>query len=381
MKIAIIGAGPAGVEAARVIRQGGGEALLFSSEAALPYYRPKLIAYAFGEVALPGIQIRPPAWYAETGIELRLDACIEGVSLHPFTVHTCRETIPVDALILAAGANPFMPPCFPTGCPTILPLWNLDHAEAIRRGIRAGGRLALVGGGILGVEAALRATEAGIRVTLIELQDRLMATQFGALAAAALAAELRGRGIDVRLQTAVTHAVMEGQEVVLNLTGGDAIRADLCLVSAGARPKRDLAQALGLQVGRGVVVDTHLATSRLGIWASGDVIELNGSTRCSMREAMSQGRIAGANALASLRGESLRVYKPEVASLSMSCSQCELYSAGELAAPGTEERILEGTVGNKARVLILRDGRPVGVQMVGTREGFDGYLAEIKRAG
>ncbi|MEI6563450.1 MAG: NAD(P)/FAD-dependent oxidoreductase [bacterium] len=379
MKIGIIGAGHAGVEAAKTARENGAEVVLFSEEAVHPYYRPRLVALAFGQAVFPAIQIKPADWYGQQKIDLRLATTIEGFDPKNSRVTTTRGDEAFDGLILANGSTPVLPPFAKDAEAFIWPLWNMRHAESIRDRVSKMGRLVVVGGGILGIEAALHAVEAGMSVTIVELMHRLMPSNFGAPASKALLRGLEERGISVMPGHGVAAARAGTTSTTLELDNGLPLDAELCLVSIGSRPEKTLALAAGLICERGVVVDDYLQTSMPRCYAAGDVIQFSGVTRCSMREATAQGKMAALNLIASHKGTAGQPYRPESIPLTFRTKNFEIYSIGEVATSATEERILDGSTETLIRALVMKDGVPVGVQMIGTREGFDSYAAEVKK--
>jgi NAD(P)H-nitrite reductase large subunit len=379
MKIGIIGAGHAGLEAANAAAAAGAEVTLFSAETALPYFRPRLVALAFGQTSPEAIQIHPPDWYAARHLELCLGQPVSALDPSRLTVTAGGQSRSFDGLVIAAGAEPVLPPFAAAAPDAILPIWSLAHALAIRQRVKAGGRLVVVGGGILGIEAALRALDAGMQVELVELLDRLMPAQFGARASTVLRHRLVELGIGVTLGRRVIAArPIANQGVRLGLDDGRELAADLCVLAIGAQPVGQPV-ATGLKADRGLVVDEFLRTSAPNCFAAGDIVRFNGLTRCSVREANSQGRLAGANVVAALRGEPLQAYRPESLPLTFKAHDFELYAIGQPGDDGAEEHLLQGMTERVIRSLIVKDGIPVGVQMIGTNEDFTTYADLVKR--
>jgi NAD(P)H-nitrite reductase large subunit len=382
MRIGIIGAGHAGVEAARAARDAGAEVVVFSAEDTAPYFRPRLVALAFGQIELSGMVFHPPAWYAAQGIALRLGTPVDALEPAALALHANGGVERFDAVVLAAGAEPVVPfgPGLPAG---VVPLWNATHAAAIRARVRPGAHLVVVGGGILGLEAALRAREAGMTVRLLELQERLMPAQFGPSASHVLLRLLAAKGVEVSLRSRVTRLApgSDGVGVLVERDGEHVEECACCLVAVGARPLKGLGERAGLAVERGVKVDDALQTSVPRVFGAGDVNQLRGVLRCSAREAQAQGRVAGANAVAAVRGEPLRMYQPELQPLTLKVRDFEMHAAGDAGSEGTTEQPLEASTETRCRVLVLKDGLVAGVQMVGTREGFDDYLDLVRQRG
>jgi nitrite reductase (NADH) large subunit len=378
-RIGVIGAGHAGVEAARAAREAGAAVTLFSAEGVVPYFRPRLVAYAFGHAELSAIQMRPREWYAQQGIDLRLNAPVASLDASRLEITVQGRVERFDGMVLASGAAPGMPAFAASGGAAVSALWSIADADAIRGRIRPGGQLVVVGGGILGIEAALRAQVAGMKVEIVEIMERLMPAQFGQRASTVLRRRLMEKGIAVTLGRSVAAAApMEDGGVELRMDDGRALKAQLCLVSVGARPQKSLALQAGLSVGRGVTVDAALRTSAPRCFGAGDVIEILGVTRCSVREAAGQGRTAGVNAVAAQSGGALQSYQPETLPLIFRSGDFEIYSLGQPGGVGYEEHLLDVATDSMIRALILKDGIPLGVQMIGTREGFDEWAAKVR---
>jgi nitrite reductase (NADH) large subunit len=367
------------VEAARAAREAGADVALYSAESALPYFRPRLVALAFGQAEPDAIRMHPAEWYAGRGIELRPGQRAEAFNARRREITAGGRTERFDAIVVATGSVPVLPDFAAPAVPAVAPLWNIGHALAVRERARRGARIVVVGGGILGVEAAVRAADAGMDPEIVELAGRLMPAQLGNSASAALGRGLEARGIRATLGRSVRMARASGDGAVLRLDDGREISTDLCLVAIGARPDAAVAAAGGLAVGRGVVVDERLQASEPGCLAAGDVVQLRGQTRCSAREAASQGKVAGGNAAAARPDGLISAADSGPPPVSFRGGGIEVYAVGHPGGPECEERLLDGSTDSAVRALIVRGGIVVGVQMVGTREGFDQHAAMIGR--
>jgi nitrite reductase (NADH) large subunit len=375
MQLGIIGAGHAGVEAAVAARAAGVEVTLFSNEATPPYFRPRLVAVAMGQATPDEILMHPAEWYAERGIALRRGAPVEAVDATALSVSAGGVTTRHDALVLACGATPLRP-TFPGETPDmpLATLWSLEQALAIARRVRAGGRLAVIGGGILGLECALRAAARGMRATVIEKQPRLLPLLLGAEASALLQSQVAAKGVDFQIGRAVAAVEGAADGVTLRLDDGAALAAELVLVCIGARPNLSLARQAGLAVERGVLADAALQ-ARPGFFVAGDVCQVGTRpARGAAREAAAQGRAAGGNAAAWLTGKALTPFVFETAPAGLRYGGVEIWSAGCVTGEGAETRRLEGA---GYRAVTRRAGVLVGVQMVGTREGFDDLVGRL----
>jgi NAD(P)H-nitrite reductase large subunit len=380
MRIGVVGAGHAGVEAARVAAEAGAEVHLYSAEDVLPYFRPRLPAVAFGQDEPRAIQMRPLGWYEQKGIQLHLGAEVTALDATTQTLALGSATARFDGIVLATGAGPIVPALAAGGGGRLLPLWCLSQALAVRAQVKPGGQALILGGGILGIEAALRAQNAGMAVTVVERLERLMPAQFGARASAALLGLLQRQGITVLLQrTAVRAGVTAGGEhFTLHLDDGSVLSAAVGLLSIGARPHLDVAVAAGLVTQRGICVDACLQTSAPRVFAVGDVIQVEGVTRCSAREAAAQGRLGAANLVAALQDRPLTAYAAEAAPLTFKTPEIELYALGQPAGEGSQEWLLDASADSALRTLALSGGVVTGVQMIGTRREFDQYADMVR---
>jgi NAD(P)H-nitrite reductase large subunit len=379
MHIGIIGAGHAGIEAAVAARQAGADVTVFSAEPLLPYFRPRLVAVAMGQTAPEEIAMHPAAWYEERGIRLRLDTAVAALDGAARTVTAAGHAQAFDALVLACGAHPTRPRfAGETHGMPVFTLWSMADAQAIRQRAHPGARLVVIGGASLGMESALRAAEQKLQVTLIERQPRLMPVLLGEAASAVLQRQVEARGVVVHTGRAVAGLVVSGSGVQVGLDDGTRLDADLVLVCIGAAPLLSLARQSGLASARGVLADAQLQVAP-GVFAAGDVCQAAGRpARGAVREALVQGRIAGANAAAFVTGGALQAFAPAQVPTTVRCGGVEINVAGVARCEGTdEERLDDGSNPKVFRAVARRDGRIVSVQMIGTREGFDVLMGEM----
>jgi nitrite reductase (NADH) large subunit len=384
MRIGIIGAGHAGVEAACAAREQGAEVVVFSAEDVLPYYRPRLVSYAFGHAEYEAIRMHPAEWYASRGIDLRVGTPVGNFDPVRKIIRAAGKEEQFDAVVLASGSEPIRPPFAAAAAPHVFPLWNITQANAIREAVIAakGGRVVIVGGGILGIEAALNALDANLSPTIIELAERLMPIQLGERASTILLRRLKAKGVNVVLGGTVQSCerMADGKSLRMHMSKGLAIETDFAVLSIGARPETALAAGAGLRKERGLVVSPTLETSVPGCFAAGDIIQFAGLTRCSAREAASQGKLAGANAAAFAAGRLGKEHHPQSLPLMFRSGDFEVYAIGKPGGEACEEHLLSGTTEDVIRSLIAKDGIPVGVQMIGTRRELDRYAELIRRS-
>lgn len=378
MRIGIIGGGHAGVEAAKAARQAGADTVVvYSGEAVPPYSRPRLVALAFQQAAADELWLKPADWYAANGIGLRLATPVTGIRPATGEIEVAGVWETCDAVVLATGAAPIRPVVAGSD-DALLPLWNYEQALAVRNRFQPGDTLLVLGGGILGVEAALRAAGAGLKPILVEKCPGLMPTQFTPAAGTVLRTLLEQRGVTVRTGVSLTAAVpaQAAGQWRYQLDDGTAVEARGAILSIGARPALEMARRAGLPVDRGVVVtDTLLADGR--VFAAGDITQFAGGTRCSVREALGQGKVAGANAVAVAAGKPLQLYRYQPAPLQFAFNEIVLCSAGDPGAAGDAEVETLPAPPAAYRALVRRATRLAGVQMIGTKQDFDQYVRQL----
>jgi len=379
MKIGIIGAGHAGVAAAAAAREAGAEVILFSAESCLPYFRPRLVALAFGQVEKNAILMHPERWYRENDIDLRTDNSVASLGAGTRTVVSGNREHAFDSIVIAIGAGPAVPP-FALDAPRgAVPLWNIQHAESIRRKTKPNARLVVIGGGVIGVESAVRAVESGLGVTVVEKGRQLMPVDFGESAARVLCRLLERKGIGVLSgRTVARVADRKDGSVTVELENGETIEAEIVLLCVGASLRLDLAERAYIENDAGIVVDAELRASAEGVFACGDVAQTEKLGRCSALRAVAQGRVAGANACASLTGKDMQKHHVVATPLVLRYGGLELYAIGRIPGGDCAEVPLEGTGEFQYRARVEKDGVTVGAQMIGSRRGFGRYVKEIQ---
>ncbi|HMO07816.1 MAG TPA: FAD-dependent oxidoreductase [Paracoccaceae bacterium] len=273
-RIVILGAGQAGAAAAARLRALGhaGPITLIGEEAAPPYQRPPLSkAFLMGEIGEERLYLRPVAFWAEQGIELRSGCRATGIDRVARQVGTTGGRIPYDALILATGAVPRrLPGAVGGDLPGAFTLRGIADVEAMRPAMQPGARLLVVGGGYIGLEAAAVARKLGLEVVLVEAAPRIL----GRVACPETAEWFRDlhRGHGVTIHEGTGLARLKGPDRVRGavLADGRQIDADLAIVGVGVTPGTALAETAGLAIANGIATDAFGRTSDESIWACGD---------------------------------------------------------------------------------------------------------------
>ena len=368
--LAVIGAGHAGVEAAAALAKAGHRVTLWSDEPELPYFRPRLIAVAFGQAEPDAIRIKPETFYAQTGIALRHERA-ERLDLASRTVN--GEVY--DGIVLAQGSRPFVPP-FAGDRARLHTLWDMADARRLREAVRPGVRLAVIGGGVLGLEAALRAAMAGLKVSVVEAAPRLVNGVLGDGAEGVLRAALETKGITLSVGKGIAEIAAEG----LRLDSGNTIETDLILCSTGARPNVALGEAAGLPADCGLRTGADLAAAPR-VYVAGDLARpTERRPVCAVRRATAMGALAAANLCAELSGAPTTPWSDPVLPLFMKVGDVEFHTLGLLGGEGLDERrVDDGANPAVWQSVLCRGDQPVGLRWVGTRAGFGDWEKRLAR--
>ena len=270
-KVLIIGAGHAGGTAAALLRQYGfdGQVVLAGEEPVPPYQRPPLSkAWLKGEAELDDVLLRPESFYAEHGIELRTGVTATSVDAAARTVAFADGTAETyDVLILATGSTARKLPLPGGDRPDLLELRTLADAHRLKAALGPAKRLAVVGGGYVGLEAAASARALGAEAVVIERMDRVLARVASPTLSAFFTERHRREGVEILTSAEVTGFESAG----VRLADGRLVEADAVLVGVGALACDGLARSAGLACENGVVVDETARTSDPSIYAIGDM--------------------------------------------------------------------------------------------------------------
>ena len=300
----IAGAGQAGGQTAISLRQAGygGRIVVCGAESAPPYQRPPLSKkYLSGELARERVFLRPDNFYSRNDVELRLGSAVRAID--PEGRRAVLEdggSIEFTDLVIATGSRPRRLDVPGAGLGNVFYLRTLQDVDAIRAELAPGRRLAVVGGGYIGLEVASTAKGLGLEVCVIEAADRLLGRVTAPEMSDYYARAHRARGVDVRLSAAVD-AFEGGARVEGVRCGADLVPADLVVIGVGVVPDVRLAESAGIACDDGIVVDERCATSAGHVYAVGDCTRhpnpiLGRTLRLeSVQNAIEQAKTAAAN--------------------------------------------------------------------------------------
>ena len=323
----ILGNGAAGFNAAKAIRERDrtGAVLLISNEPYPAYNRPMLTKSIVAGLRADQIAIEGPDWYEENKVYQILGK--EAVSVDMKAKEVLLDDgskVHFTKLIYALGSECFIPPMDGKDLPEVIAIRRLADVEKVEAVMKDASNAVVIGGGVLGLEAAWELKKAGLHVQVLEVAPVLMGRQLDAGSAELLKNIAAKNGVEIR--TGVTVEAVEGTDHVtgVRLAGGEVCPADLVIVSAGVRANIGLAQSIGLDTDRAVIVNERMETNLQDVYACGDCAQYRGANFAIWPEAVDQGKTAGANAA----GEKLE-YEPAAAALTFHGMNTALFAAGD----------------------------------------------------
>jgi nitrite reductase (NADH) large subunit len=338
------------------------EVTIFNAEPRVNYNRLMLSPVLSGEKTYQDIITHDDDWYAQHGITLHKSAKIVSIDRAAKTVISANGiTAAYDKLVVATGSSPFIIPVPGHDLPGVMVYRDLDDVESMLEAAKAGGKAVVIGGGLLGLEAAAGLKQQGMDVTVLHLMPTLMERQLDPAAAYLLERAITARGIRV-ITKANTHAVVGETKVEgVKLDDGTVLDADIVVMAVGIRPSTQLAKESGLDVGRGILVDDAMRTSDPDIFALGECVE---------HRNICYGLVAPLYEMAGVIADRLcggdADYAGSVTSTKLKVTGIDLFSAGDFAeGEGREEIVLRDAVGGIYKRLVIRENRIIGTVLYG----------------
>ncbi|MDD4080111.1 MAG: FAD-dependent oxidoreductase [Eubacteriales bacterium] len=299
--IVIIGSSIAGLSAAEAAREKDPDCriIILSEDSHLPYFRQRLCEVLHNREQAGKLYIHPEDWYQEQGFDLRLNEKVTRVlPAEKAVMLGSGERVPYDSLILASGSYSFLPPTKGFDLTGVETLWTMEDALRIESRIGRAKRSIVIGGGVLGLEAAYALHQRGLESRILERLPRLMMRQLDERSAELFTALVEHEGTHVATQAYIREIIAddEGRAAGMRLEDGSEFPADLILVSAGVRANTEFLSGTGVEVDRMVLVDHQMRTNVPGIFAAGDCAMMDQRWYGLWMIARQQGAVADENA-------------------------------------------------------------------------------------
>jgi nitrite reductase (NADH) large subunit len=348
---------------------------VIGDEPRLAYNRVLLSSVLAGETASHDIELKPAAWWRDRGVTLKYGCIATEIDVGRRELKIANEeSIVFSRLVLATGSTPLrlkVPGADLAGVHTFRDSRDVDLLLTLAAQKK---RVVVVGGGLLGLEAAYGLAKAGAAVTLIHLMDRLMERQLDAPAADLLKSLVERKGIKVLLSANTARLHGERHIEGVELVDGRRIEADAVIFAAGIRPNIALARDAGISVNRGIVVDEHLQTGTPDIFALGECAEHRGICYGLVEPAYEQARV-----LAQYLAGGAAAYNGSVVATNLKVSGVAVFSAGDfIGSDGSEAIVLSDVRAGTYKKLVISNGRLTGAVLVGDTSDALWYLELIR---
>lgn len=374
-KLVVVGNGIAGVGCVEQILKHAPkfEITVFGDETHVNYNRILLSSVLAGEKSADDIVLNSLDWYEKNQIQLRLGIRIIEVDPVAKTLAGADGSVTsFDKLLLATGSAPLIPPIEGTKKDGVYVFRNLDDTRALLDRAGKGVKAVVIGGGLLGLEAARGLQVHGCEVTVVHLMDTLMERQLDFTGGGYLKSQMECLGVKVLLERSTT-AILGGEKVeAVAFKDGSGIPADIVVIAAGIRPNVELGRKAGLQVNRGIVVNDFMETSHPDIFAVGECVEYKGTCYGLVAPLLEQGKILAAT----ITGNKGPRYESSVTAAKLKIMGVDVFSAGDFSenTPGTDVVRYEDAALGVYKKLTLRDSKLAGAILVGDTADSHRYM-------
>ncbi|HLQ90317.1 MAG TPA: nitrite reductase large subunit NirB [Xanthobacteraceae bacterium] len=353
------------------------EVTIFNAEPRVNYDRIMLSPVLSGEKSFDQIIIHGDGWYVKHCVTLHKGVTITAIDPKAKTVTSARGlTTPYDKLLIATGSQPIIIPVPGHKLAGVLSYRDLDDVQAMLLAAKAGGSAVVIGGGLLGLEAAVGLKEQGMDVTVLHLMPTLMERQLDPAAGHLLQRAIEARDIRV-ITKANTKAILGEKKVeAVLLEDGTRLAADLVVMAVGIKPNAPIAKEAGLNVNRGIVVDAMMRTSDPDIFAVGECAEVENQVFGLVAPLYEMASVIAAQ----LAGEMTTTFKSTALSTKLKVTGINLFSAGDFAdAKDREEIVLRDASRGFYRRLVLKDNCIIGAVMYGDTSDSAWFFDLLKK--
>ncbi len=379
--ILVIGGGIAGQAVCEAIRARDPDVplTLVCAEPDRPYDRVRLGALLTPATSVDELRLRPDAWYADARITVHTGLRVVALDPQAGTA-TCdddeRRVLGFDRVVLCTGSDALVPPFEGADAHGVHVFRDPADCAAILAAAPTARRAVVIGGGLLGLEAAHALAQLQCPTTVVHLVDRLMERQLDAPAAAMLVPAIEALGVDVRLQHA-TSAILRGPDGSVSglaFADGSQLDCDLVVIAVGIRPQVDLARATGLDIERGIVVDDRMVSSHRNVLAVGECAQHRGVVHGIVAPIHDQARVA-AQTLVSPDADA--EYEGSIPTAKLKVMGVDLVTAG--AAEGEREVVVaDAAAGTYRKLVTATDGRVLGAVLLGDARGAELLIDAVR---
>jgi nitrite reductase (NADH) large subunit len=365
--LVVVGNGMAGmrtVEELLKLDAGLYDITVFGAEPHGNYNRILLSPVLAGEKTVDDIIIHTRAWYAANGITLHTGDPVVAIDRHRCMVQSASgREVHYDRLLLATGSKPFIIPVPGSELPGVIAFRDIHDVEIMLATARSHRKAVVIGGGLLGLEAANGLKRQGMDVTVVHVMDSLMERQLDKPAAALLRQALEKRGIRILLEANTERVLGEQRVSGLRFKDGSEIETDLVVMAVGVRPNVELAKSAGLHCERAIVVDDTLQTlSDPRIYAVGECVQHRKATFGLVAPIWDQARVCATH----LAGHGHRRYVQAATSTKLKVTGIDLFSAGDfVGGEGTEDLVYRDPRRGAYKRLVLKNNRVIGAVLYG----------------
>lgn len=379
-RLLVIGAGMASVRLCEELAARAPNRFALTIVGAEPragYNRVLLSALLAGDVDEADIALRDEDWYRRHNFRLTTGRRVEALDLSRRIAKLCDASeIAFDRVVFATGSTAARPPVPGMNLPGVTTFRDLADLPALREAAGRKRRVAVVGGGLLGIEAACALARRGAAVTLVHVMDRLMERQLDARSASFLKRAVERKGVRVRLNAQTVRVAGETCAEALVLAGGARLAADLVVAAVGVRPNVALARSAGLDVGRGILVNDEMTASAPFAHAIGECAEHRGAVYGLVEPAYEQARALARR----LAGDAGARYEGAAIATNLKVSGIPVFSAGEIGGgPDAQTMTFEDRALGVCKTLTLRGDRLVGAALVGEADDALWYRDLIRQ--
>ncbi len=375
-KLVVIGAGMASGRVLEHLFDAGADydVTLFNAEPRGNYNRIMLSPVLSGEKTYDDIVTHDVNWYESHGVTCRFGEHITAMDREAKTVTGQNGTVSYDKLLIATGSAPFIIPVQGKDLPGVITYRDLDDTNAMIDAAAKGGKAVVIGGGLLGLEAAAGLKERGMDVTVLHLMGHLMERQLDEAAGYLLRRDLEDRGIKVKCRASTAAILGETHVEGVMLEDNEGLEADLVVMAVGIRPETRLANDAHLDVARGIEVNAQMQTSDPDVYAVGECVEFDGQLFGLVAPLYDQAKVVAKSLV-----DEADVFLPKELSTKLKVTGCDLFSAGDFAdGEGREDIVFRDPARGVYRRLVVEDDAVVGAVMYGDTADSNWFFGLIK---